>query len=326
MANLATNYMGLNLKSPVIMASSRLSGRVENAVKAQEAGAGAIVLRSLFEEQILVEIAQSEPELLGDIHPEALDYYSVLMKDYKISSYLDLIRQTKRELTIPVLGSLHCIHAGEWVTYAKKLEDAGTDGLELNLYIQPGNISQESDQIEDQYLQIVQRVKEVVKIPVSVKLPPYLTNFYHMVSAIERKGVSSVVLFNRFFRYDVDIEKKERIPGNIFSSPEEIYLSMNWIARIYGKTKMHIGASTGVHDSAAAIKQILAGATAVQVASILYLKNIEIISEINEGIAAWMERHGYQSLHDFQGTMSKVQSKSPIEYEREQFIKTDMEV
>lgn len=326
MANLETNYLGLKLKSPVIMASSRLSARVENALKAEKAGAGAVVLRSLFEEQILVELAQSEPEMLGDIHPEALDYYSSMMKDYKISSYLDLIRATKRELTIPVFASLHCIHSGQWVQYAKKLEDAGADAIELNLYIQPHNVSQTADDIENQYYEIIENVKNVVKAPVAVKIPPYLTNFYNIVSSLEKRGASGVVMFNRFFRYDIDIERKAMIPGNLFSSPEEISLSMNWIARVFGKTKMDISASTGVHDSAAVVKQILSGASTVQVASVLYQKNIEVIGELLGGLKEWMERHGYDNLEQFRGSMSKMKSKAPIEYEREQFIKKDMEI
>lgn len=324
MNNLETYYLGLRLKSPLIMASSRLSARVDNSIKAEESGAGAIVLRSLFEEQIIAEMS-SVGDSVGDYHPEALDYYKSVAKNYKVQSYLDLISQTKDAVSIPVIASLHCVHKGEWVEYASKLEKAGADALELNVYIKPEDIHSGAQSIEEHYYDILKDVKKHVDIPVSMKIPPYFTNIYHVVSNLDKLGVAGVVLFNRFFRFDIDIDKVELIAGEIFSTPDEISLPMRWISRLHGKVKTNIAASTGVHDGAGLIKQLLVGADAVQVASVLYQKNVEHMSTMLDELNRWMEAKGFNYIDEFRGKLAKVHSKDPIDYEREQFIRKDME-
>ena len=325
MINLETYYLGLRLKSPLIMASSRLSARVENSVKAEESGAGAIVLRSLFEEQIIAEMA-GVGKTLGDYHPEALDYYKSVAKNYKVSSYLDLISQTKEKVTIPVIASLHCVHKGEWVEYASKLEKAGADALELNIYIKPEDMASSAESIESNYYEIFKSVKSQVNIPVSLKIPPYFTNIYNVAGNLDRLKVDGLVLFNRFYRFDIDINKLELVPGQILSSPDEISLPMRWISRLHGKIKTNISASTGVHDADGMIKQLLVGADTVQVASVLYQNNVEYMGTMIDGLKEWMGSKNFKYIDEFRGKLAKVHSKDPIDYERVQFIKKDMEV
>jgi len=326
MINLETKYMGLTLKSPVIMASSRLSSKVANTQKAEEYGAGAVVLRSLFEEQIMAEIYKSEPEHIDDFHPEAADYYKNISKDYTITQYFKLIEETKNAVSIPVLASIHCISKGQWVEYATRLENAGADGLELNLYITPEDPSQNSTDIEAHYLDIIKEVRSRVKIPVSVKLSPYFTNLYQMADKIDKTGVSSIVLFNRYYTFDIDIDKLALTSGNLLSSEDENATTLRWVSLIYGRIKANLSAGTGIHNAQTAVKQILAGASTVQIASVLYKNDMKSLSDIVTGIGSWMEQKNYNYLDDFRGKLSKVHSQEPHSYERVQFIRQDMDV
>ncbi|MES0488781.1 MAG: dihydroorotate dehydrogenase-like protein [Leptospirales bacterium] len=326
MINLETKYMGLTLKSPLIMASSRLSSKIANTQKAEEYGAGAVILRSLFEEQIMAEIYKGEPDNIAEYHPEAADYYNNIAKDYSISKYFKLIEETKNAVEMPVLASIHCISKGQWIEYATRLENAGADGLELNLYITPDNPSQNSTDIEAHYLDIIKEVQSRVKIPVAVKLSPYFTNLYQMAEKIDKTGVSSIVLFNRYYTFDIDVDKMALTSGNLLSSEDENSTTLRWVSLIYGRIKADLSAGTGIHNAKTAIKQMLAGASTVQVASVLYKNDMKSLSEIVTGIGSWMQEKGFNYTEEFRGKLSKVQSKEPYSYERVQFIRQDMDV
>ena len=326
MENLNTSYMGLELKSPLIVASSRITSKTENCQKAEEFGAGAIVLRSLFEEQIIADMIKNFPEEAGKYHPEAIDYYETVSKDQSIFKYFDLIEQTKKAVNIPVIASIHCVSEGEWVNYSSKLEQSGADAIELNLYITPKDNRTSPMETETQYFNIVEAVKSKVKVPVSVKISPYFTNLLHMVERFDAMKVAAVVLFNRYYRFDIDIEKQKLVPGKILSNPDELSVPMRWISLLYGHIKSDIAASTGIHNSEALIKQLLVGANVAQVASILYQKDLSAIAELLEGLKSWMKSHNYEKLSDFRGKLSKVKSQDPVAYERIQFIRQDMEL
>ena len=326
MENLTTSYMGLTLKSPVVVASSRITSKVENCQKAEEFGAGAIVLRSLFEEQIIADMIKNFPEEAQKFHPEAVEYYETISKDQSIFKYFDLVEKTKKAVNIPVLASIHCVSEGEWVNYASKLEQSGADAIELNLYITPKDNRLSALDIETKYFNIVESVQSKVKVPVSIKISPYFTNILHLIERFDAMKVAAVVFFNRYYRFDIDIQNEKLIPGKILSNPDEISVSMRWISLLYGHINASIAASTGIHDSEALIKQILVGADVAQVASVLYQKDLSAIADLLNGLKEWMKKHDYAQLSDFRGKLSKVKSHDPVAYERIQFIRQDMEL
>jgi len=325
MASLKAKYLGLELKTPLVIASSRITGSLENCKTLEEYGAGAIVTRSLFEEQITGEISRHLSGAEENIHPEAVDYFQNLFKGISAKSYLGHIERCKKSVGIPIIASLHCTTKGKWVEFASECEKAGADALELNLYISPQNGAQRGADLEKIYMEISHEIKSRIKIPVAMKLPPYFTNTMNMVFQLDQSGIDGFVLFNRYYRFDFNIEDLKLIQGNVFSSPEEFALPLRWITLLSGKIHGSISASTGVHDYSSLIKLILAGAHTVQLASVLYLKEIKIIVEIINDIKLWMARKGFENLDQFRGLMAQVKSREPYNYERIQFIKNDME-
>jgi len=325
MVSLNTKYLGLDLKNPLVIASSRITGSLENCKNLEEYGAGAIVIRSLFEEQVTGEISRLFSGTEENIHPEAVDYVQNLLKRVSTKSYLDYIEKCKKSIGIPIIPSLHCTTKGKWIEFATQCEKAGADALELNLYISPQNGAQRGADLEKKYIDISEEIKSRIKIPVAMKLPPYFTNTMNMVFQLDQSGIDGFVLFNRYYRFDFNIEDLKIIQGNVFSSPEEFALPLRWITLLSGKIHGSISASTGVHDYSTFIKLILAGAHTVQLASVLYIKDIKIIVEIINDIKLWMSRKGFENLDQFRGLMAQVKNRQPYIYERIQFIKNDME-
>lgn len=319
--NLRTKYMGLDMASPLIVSSSKLTSTIENLRKCEEAGAGAVVLKSLFEEQILAEI---ESKLIDDsmyfYFPEAREHVSNISKDHGVREYMKLIEAASAELSIPVIASVNCVSANEWPAFAKRFEEAGAAGLELNISIYPFDPEPESLEIEDQYIAILSEVRKHVSIPVSVKLGYNFSNLSRLVVRLEEAGANAVVLFNRYLRPDIDIDTMEIIDANHFSAPEEMSESLRWIGILSGQVSTELAASTGVHSHEAAIKQLLAGAYAVQVCSVLYKEGMGKLPEMLRGIEDWMTAKKFSSIAEFRGKLSQDELQGAA-YERLQFMK-----
>ncbi|MBC35574.1 MAG: diguanylate cyclase [Bacteroidetes bacterium] len=322
MADLKTKYMGLELKNPVIVGSSGLTNNLENVIEAEKSGAAAVVLKSLFEEQISQEVSNT---MGGDeymnAYPEAMDYISNYSKDTTVDTYLNLIKDAKASVSIPVIASINCVTSNDWISFAKKVEDAGADALELNIFILPSDPRQKGEENEQVYFDIVEKVQKVVKIPIAVKMSYYFSGLAKTALNLSWTGISGMVLFNRFFSPDIDIDTFEVKPSNIFSTPEELAISMRWVAMLSSRLHCDIAASTGIHDGKAMIKQLLAGAKAVQISSVLYKEGFGVIKEMLKYLDTYMDKHEFKSIADFNGRMSIKETENPAAYERVQFMK-----
>lgn len=321
MANLETTYMGLKLKNPIIVSSSGLTNSVDKIKEAEENGAAAVVLKSLFEEQLHQE-GGSIINISGADYPEAEDYIRNYAKNNTVDKYITLIEEAKKAVSIPVIASINCVTSKDWTSFAKKIEAAGADGIELNIHILPMDVEKSSADVEKEYLDIVEKVKEQVEIPVAVKLGNQFTNLLNMASKLHYRGVAGVVLFNRFYEPDIDINHMKFISSEVFSTHIDIRHSLRWVGIISDKVELlDISASTGIHDGEAAVKQILAGAKAVQVCSTLYMNGMGEIAKILADIEKWMGVYNYTSLDEFRGKMSYRSIPNPSVYERSQFMK-----
>ncbi len=322
MANLKTTYMGFELKNPIIVGSSGLTNSVENVVEAEKNGAGAVVLKSLFEEQILQQTSKTiSDDIYANSYPEAVDYISNYSKDLTVDNYLTLISGCKKAVGIPVIASINCIGSSEWINFASKIQDAGADGLELNIFILPSDPRQSGENNEKIYLDIIQKVQKVISIPIAVKISYYFSSLAKTALNISWTGVSAMVLFNRFFSPDIDINTFEIKPSHVFSTPEEISVSLRWVAMLSSRLSCDIAASTGVHTGEAVIKQLLAGAKAVQISSVLYKNGFGEIKNMFAVLEKWMDKNDFKSIADFNGRMSIKETDNPAAYERVQFMK-----
>ena len=321
MFNLSTQYLGLNLKNPIIVSSSSLTNNVNGIVSCANSGAGAVVLKSLFEEQITAELDTIENDPSIENHPEAADYVRQLGMDLQSDSYLKLIEDAKKSVDMPIIASLNCISKEKWLDYAKQIEQAGADALELNIAIMPKDFHSLPEEIEELVVDIVKNVRQKVSIPLSVKLGPYFTSIPKVVQQLQEAGVNGLVLFNRFYRPDVDIEKLEIVPGYRYSTPEEISLSLRWIGILSRQVKIDLAGSTGIFDGVGVIKQILAGAKATQICSTVYINGFKQIGIMLERVKFWMQTHNYESLDDFRGILSHKNTQKPAYFERLQYIR-----
>lgn len=322
MADISTTYMGLNLKNPIIVGSSGLTNTVENIKEIAENNAGAVVLKSLFEEQILSEAHKTySGDELNNAYPEAQDYIMNYTREKDVDRYLNLIRESKEAVDIPVIASINCVTSVEWISFAKKIEEAGADALELNVFILPSDPRHEGTENEKIYFDIVEKVMKEVKIPVALKISYYFSGLAKMALKLSWTGISGMVLFNRFFSPDIDIDTFEVKPTNVFSTPEEISTSLRWVAMLSSRLHCDIAASTGVHDGNGLIKQLLAGAKAIQVSSVLYKNGFGEIPKMIATLESYMEKHNFSKLGDFIGKMSIKEADNPAAYERVQFMK-----
>ncbi len=322
MVNLDTTYMGLRLKNPLIVGSSGLTNSVENIIEIEKHGAAAVVLKSLFEEQIIYAAHKTYmQDEMANIYPEADDYIRHYTRENDVNKYLTLIKEAKEKVKIPIIASINCISGAEWLSFAKSIEDAGADGLELNVFVLPSDPEKSGGQNEAVYFDIVNKVLKTVNIPVALKISYYFSSLAQMVTKLSWTGIKGLVLFNRFFSPDIDIENFEVKTSNVFSTPSDLALSLRWIAMMSSHVKCDLAASTGVHSGKALIKQLLAGANAVQVASVLYKKGFKEIESMIEELGSWMERKNFTNIDQFRGKMSIDQAKNPAAYERVQFMK-----
>lgn len=321
MANLQVQYLGKTLPSPLIVSSSSLTQSVESIKKCEEAGAGAVVLKSLFEEQIEADINREQYNGLSRFHPEAQDYFEQMGKHLGPSEYLKLIESSKKAVKIPVFASLNCVSEPWWIRYAEQLVSAGVDGIELNLSRMPRNPAETSQVVEDRLVHIVEKVSERVSLPIAAKIGPYFTSLFHLTHRMQRAGVKGLVLFNRFYQLDIDPNHLRITPGYQFSTPQEVYTPLRWISILSGQIECDFSASTGVHDGITAVKLLLAGASSVQVCSILYRKGIGELRNLLKGIESWMEEKKFTSIDQFKGKLSQTESEQPEAYERLQYVK-----
>ncbi len=322
MVNLETTYMGLKLKNPVIVGSSGLTNSVENIIEIEKNGAAAVVLKSLFEEQINYAANKTfMQDESANLYPEAEDYIRNYTRQNDVSKYLDLIKKAKAAVQIPIIASINCKSGDEWISFAKSMEDAGADALELNVFVLPSDPDKSSEDNEKVYFQIVEEVLKTVNIPVALKISHYFSSLAGTVTKLSWTGIKGLVLFNRFFSPDIDIENFEIKTSNVFSTPSELSISLRWIAMLSSSVKCDLAASTGVHDGKALIKELLAGAKAVQIASVLYKKGFKEIGSMLEELENWMERKNFISLDQFVGKMSVEKAKNPAAFERVQFMK-----
>lgn len=323
MMELYTKYLGLDLKSPVIAGSCGLTDSLKDLQAIEAAGAGAVVLKSVFEEEIYLEYS-GEFSKLGpmDNNLEFLDYYDLEIRKDNLKRYLSLITEAKAAIKIPVIASINCVTSHEWSFFAHKIEAAGADAIELNLFILPSDLSQTSHDNEKTYFDIIRRVSEKVKIPVSVKISPYFSNLGRMIMDLSASGVKGLVLFNRFYSPDIDIDKEILKGASKLSGVSDYRLPLRWIGMMANRVKCDMAASTGIHDWQTVVKMLLAGAQTTQLVSVLYKQGFQAITEINNQLSLWMETHKYDTIAAFRGKLALGNTVNPAEYERVQFMKT----
>ncbi len=322
MANLSTSYMGFELKNPLIVGSSGLTNSVENIKEIEKNGAAAVVLKSLFEEQINHLINKSMHNNADNFaYPEAEDYISNYTKSIDVDDYLALIKGAKEAVDIPIIASINCVSSTDWISFANKIQNAGADGLELNIFLLPSDPKRDATQNEAMYFDIIEKVKKELTIPVAIKISPYFSGLANMALKLSWTGIKGMVLFNRFFSPDIDIDSFKVTSTNVFSHPDELSLSLRWVAMLSSRLHCDVAASTGIHDGTAMIKQLLAGAKAVQIASVLYKKDFTQIGTMLKDLETWMDKHKFESTSDFIGKMSIKEVENPASFERVQFMK-----
>lgn len=319
MGNLKIKFAGLELSSPIIAGSCGLTSDIKKLQEMEIAGAGAVVLKSIFEEQINMEVSRS----VGDnSYPEEADYIQNYIRANTIQQYIDLVKLAKERLKIPVIASINCVSNGEWTSFAKELERAGADAIELNAFILPLDEFKESVDIENIYYDIVKQVKAQVKIPLIMKIGHYFTNLPMFVSKLKALGADAVTLFNRFYEPDIDVERMTVGVASVFSLPTDLRQSLRWTGILAGQDKqLQISSSTGVHNGEAVVKLLLAGATTVQVCSALYEQGIAAIRTMNYFVSSWMEKKSFKNIEEFRGKLSYTDAGHADRYERAQFMK-----
>lgn len=319
MTDITTQYLGLKLSNPVIIGSSGLTGTADKIIKLAEAGAGAVVVKSLFEEQIRIDAGTM---FMHADYPEALDYLNTYTRDNALESYLKMIENARKRIKIPIIASINCVSSHEWISFATAIEDAGADAMELNLFIMPHEIHKDARYYEQTYFDIIDQVKKRISIPVSVKLGQHFVNIPSLVDNLYARGARGVVLFNRFYAPDIDIDKLSFTNAKVLSNPDDIRNSLRWVGIVSALVdKIDICASTGVHDGKALIKQILAGAKAVQVCSTIYMYGEEQIAKMIEELKDWMNRFNFNTIDEFRGRLNYKNIPDPGIFERVQFMR-----
>lgn len=323
MTDLSTKFIGLSLKNPIIVGSSGLSSSLKGVKELEEAGAGAVVLKSIFEEEIVHELdnimKEKSPLTLQEM--ALYDYYDYVIKGEKLEKYTALIKEAKQALSIPVIASINCTYSSEWIDYARRLEEAGADALELNMFFLPTDLTRNAEEMEQSYFNVIEKVKETVSIPLVLKISHYFSCLGSTIQKLSGQGISGLVLFNRFYSPDFDIDKLEVVSTNVLSTAGELAMPLRWVAMMSQKVECDLVASTGIHDSKDVIKLLLAGAQAVQVVSALYRNGKVHLGKMLAELEAWMTEHGYENLEDFRGKLSQEKSHNPAIYERVQFMK-----
>jgi dihydroorotate dehydrogenase (fumarate) len=322
--NLTTNYLGMLLKNPIVASSSPLSHSVDSIRRLEDAGAAAVVMYSLFEEQIGFDSYYIDYHLTQgtDSYAESISYFPD-MQSYNVGpdEYLNLIRRAKQAVDIPIIGSLNGASVGGWTDYATLIEEAGADALELNVYYLPTNTAIKGTDVEALYLDILSAVREVVAIPVAVKLSPFFSSIAHMASCLSEHGADALVLFNRFYQPDFDLENLEVAPRLVLSNSNELRLPLRWVAILYGRVNADLAITSGVHTSEDVIKGLMAGANVTMMASELLQNGVRRIGQVLNELVAWLSEREYESVTQMIGSMSQKHCAEPAAFERANYMK-----
>lgn len=338
MRDLSVSYMGLKLKNPIIIGSCGLTNSISEIVKLEQNDAAAVVLKSVFEEQIQHEtelLIQSGSEKMAPMvkgmddllkkrsydYTEAQEYIADFAYEQTLNKYLQFISDVKQAVSIPIIASVNCVFTYNWHSFAKRIQEAGADAIELNIYILPSDPNRTGAENDVVYENVINEVKKYVSIPISIKISYYFSGLTSKLIELSGSGIKGMVLFNRPYSPDIDIDNFAITSGNIYSSPTDYVHTMRWVAILAGRLKCDIAATTGIHDSESAIKLLLVGANALQITSVLYSHGLTRINEIVSGIEKWMEKHNFSSIEDFRGKMCQKNIEHPSAYERVQFMK-----
>ncbi len=322
MSMLATKYLGMTLKNPVIAGASGFTGNIKTIQKLEQAGVGAVVIKSLFEEQIQYEInASVEKGGMVYGYTDIDDYVGFYEKKHNIAQYMNLIKEAKNKTKIPVIASINCVSDTNWQEFAGKVSESGADALQLNMFILPFDLKQTGSDLEDAYVQTVRAVKKEVNIPLSIKIGYHFSNIFQMVSRLADAGADGFVLFNRFFSPDLDIDTMEYTSTRFFSDPAENSMPLRWIGQLFGRIDASIASSTGVHSGEDLIKMILVGADASEIVSTLYRNKPAVIGEMLDTLQKWMEAHHFTAIDAFKGIRSQKDSTNPEVFNRMQYMK-----
>jgi dihydroorotate dehydrogenase (fumarate) len=322
--DLTTTYLGLSLEHPLVPSAGPLTENLADRTRRADAGAAAVVLHSLFEEQLRAESAELDYHLSHGVEsfPEALTYFPE-PSEFRLGpeDYLELIARGKQSLRIPIIASLNGSTLGGWTDYARKIQQAGADALELNIYNIPTDLDQSAEQIENDYLEIVRAVRAAVTIPVAVKLSPFFTNFAHFAKRLVDAGANGLVLFNRFYQPDIDLETLEIRPNVLLSTPMAMRLPLRWIAILYGRLNTSLAATSGVHRATDAIKLLMAGADVTMMCSALIRHGPQHLATVKRDLIAWLQEHEYESVAQLKGSLSQKNCPDPTAFERAQYMR-----
>ncbi len=323
--NLTTTYMGLRLRSPLVPSASPLSKNIDDIKRMEDAGAAAVVMHSLFEEQLRLERYELHHHLTygTESFPEALTYFPEL-SSFRVDAetYLDHISRAKETVNIPIIASLNGSSVGGWTSYAQEIEQAGADALELNVYYVPTDMNLTGAQIEQTYINILQSVKATVTIPVAIKLSPYFSNIANMAQRLDQAGANGLVLFNRFYQPDINLETLEVEPNVLLSTPQSMRLPLRWIAILYSHINASLAATSGIHTGQDVLKMLMAGTNITMLCSVLLRHGIPQIRVIEQEMREWMEQHEYESVQQLQGSMSQQNCPNPSAFERAQYMRS----
>jgi dihydroorotate dehydrogenase (fumarate) len=338
MINLQTSYLGLKLKNPLIAGSCGLTNSLTNIKELANKGIGAVVVKSLFEEQIIADTEKAIKSEKGEVktftqasdklfgkriyeYDEAYSYIQDFAKRETLEKYLNFLTETKKAVDIPVIASINCVSNQDWHSFSKKIQQAGADALELNIYILPSDFRRNAEDNEKVYYDIINEVRNYVSIPVAVKTGYYFSALAQSLQKLSGSGINGLVLFNRPYNTDIDIENISLSHGNIYSLESEYNHTLRWISILSGRVKCDLSSTTGIHNYETVVKQLLAGANTVQLVSALYKKGFDIIPEILNKMTDWMKRHNFDSIDSFRGKLSAVNLENPAAIERVQFMK-----
>jgi len=322
--DLTTTYLGLKLRTPLVPSASPLSEEIDNIKRMEDAGASAVVLYSLFEEQLRQDRAELAHHLEQgtESFAEALTYFPE-PEEFHLGpeEYLKHVARAKKATRIPIIASLNCSSTGSWTQYAKQIEQTGADALELNIYYIPAHLNLPSGEVEQTYLDILKAVKAEVTIPVAVKLSPFFSNFTNMAMRLDEAGANGLVLFNRFYQPDIDLEALEVKPNILLSTPMAMRLPLRWVAILYGHLRASLAATSGIHRATDVLKMLMAGADVTMLCSVLIRHGVQQIRMIERETVAWMEEHEYESVAQLKGSLSQKNCADPAAFERAQYMR-----
>ncbi len=317
-----TKYLGLEIESPIIVGSCGLTNDINNLVKMEQAGAGAVIIKSVFEEQIIYDIKRNLSMMAPtDNYGMSYEYVAAHVSDDSLGKHFDLIKEAKKRLHIPVVGSINCYSFENWMTYTQRFQEAGCDALELNMAILPYETTMSYEDVDRLFSNIINTLRKSVNIPVSIKVSQNFTDMANFMQRLSWMNINGITLFNKALNVDIDIDKMELTHAPSLSTPEEMYNTLRWVAILSNKLRCDISASTGVHTPADVVKMLLAGAGTVQVVSSLYKNGIDYLQTLNDGLRKWMEEKGYTKLSQFRGKLAVKANDEASMFFRTQFMK-----